>query len=317
MGARSLAYALEQYKTVDTSVHKSVLLQEAIEGLHIKDGDIVADGTLGGAGHSKLICQILGEKGTLIAIDQDEEALSRAEEDLRKTCKGEVHLIHDNFRNIGDILKSLEINNADKIILDLGLSSDQLEESGKGFSFQKDEPLTMCFPKKGGMYQTTAREIVNEWSAESIADILKGFGEERFAKRIANGIEARRAEKKIERTGDLVDVIRASVPGWYRRGKIHPATKTFQALRIAVNDELGALTEVLTKGFQLLSKDGRIAVISFHSIEDRIVKRFFRTKADAGLAKLITKKPITPTKQEILENPRARSAKLRIIEKTI
>jgi len=300
---------------VETSVHKTVLLQEAVEGLDIKESDTVVDGTLGGGGHSKLICQILGEKGVLIAIDQDEEAISRTEEDLRKACKGETYFIHDNFRNIDTILKSLEIEHIDKIVLDLGLSSDQLEQSGKGFSFQKDEPLTMAFPKKGGMYQTTAREIVNEWSVESITDILKGFGEERFARRIANGIESRRKEKKIERTGDLVDVIRANVPGWYRRGKLHPATKTFQALRIAVNDELGALSDVLTKGFYLLNNDGRIAIISFHSAEDRIVKRFFKAKADAGLAKLITKKPIKPNREEILQNPRARSAKLRILEK--
>jgi len=302
---------------VNGSIHKTVLLQEAVEGLHIKSGDVVVDGTLGGGGHSRLICTLLGEKGTLIAIDQDEEVIKRMEDELKKTCKGGLHIIQDNFRNIDTIVKSLEVERIDALLLDLGLSSDQLENSGKGFSFQKDEPLTMSFPKKGGLYQTTAREIVNEWSVESITDILIGFGEERFAKRIAKGIKESRQEKKIESTGDLVAIIRKNVPAWYRRGKIHYATKTFQALRIAVNDELSALSETLVKGFQALDKGGRIAVISFHSTEDRIVKRFFKSKADEKTAKLITKKPVIATKKELLENKRARSAKLRILEKII
>jgi 16S rRNA (cytosine1402-N4)-methyltransferase len=208
-------------------------------------------------------------------------------------------------------------------MLDLGLSSDQFETSGRGFSFQKNEPLLMTFKENLGPEDLTAKQIVNTWDEENIADIIYGYGEERYSRKIAKGIVGARAVKPIETTFDLVEIIKNSTPSRYAHGKIHPATRTFQALRITVNDEINALKEGLEKGWERLAPGGRMAVISFHSIEDRIVKHFYKSKewmekADGTserTANIITKKPITASHQEISENPRSRSAKLRIIEK--
>ncbi len=203
----------------------------------------------------------------------------------------------------------------DAFMLDLGLSSYQFETSGSGFTFRKDEHLLMTFNAVPNEETLTAREIVNVWDENNIADVIYGYGEEKFSRKIAKGIVDARAIKPIETTFELVDIIKKSTPGWYHHGKIHPATRTFQALRITVNDEIGALTEGLAQGFERLRKGGRMAVISFHSIEDRVVKRFMRHQSDAGLGQLITKKPLPPQDAELIRNPRARSAKLRVIEK--
>lgn len=295
------------------SVHKSVLLKETIEGLHLSEKPIVIDGTFGGGGHSAEICRKYpGAK--IIAIDQDKGAWEKAKgkfEDL--DCK--VSFSNANFRNLDEVLKKEGIMEVDGIILDLGLSSDQLENSGRGFSFMKSEPLLMTMKENPRRYDLTAMDVVNTWSEENLADIIYGYGEEKFARRIARGIAEARKKQKIETTFDLVKIIGESVPAVYRRGRLYFATRTFQAIRIAVNDELTALQEGLWKGFDVLKKDGRIAVISFHSLEDRIVKKFFREKNKIGEAILINKKPIAAQDEETRDNPRSRSAKLRILEK--
>ncbi len=295
------------------TIHKTVLLNETIDGLNLKDGSVVIDGTFGGGGHSALICEKF-PKIKIIAIDQDASAFQKAKAKFKDT-KCEINFVNINFRN----LDKVSGDKVDGIILDLGLSSDQLENSGRGFSFLKDEPLLMNMKKSKkenpSSEDITALEVVNTWEEKNLADIIYGFGEEQFSKRIAKGIVDARQKKKIETTFDLVKIIEESVPAFYRKGKINCATKTFQALRITVNDELGALKEGLEKGFEILKVGGRMSVISFHSLEDRVVKRFFKEKSVEGRGILINKKPIIPTKEEIIENKRSRSAKLRILEK--
>ena len=300
-------------KSVETK-HIPVLLNEIIENLNLKKGDIVIDGTLGGGGYAKEICKIIGKDGLLIGFDQDVDAVKRVERRLEdcKDCLCKKKLINENFRNL-DKGANLEFQG---IVFDLGLSSDQFELSGRGFTFQKDEPLLMTFGKKLEDTKFTAKEIVNDWDEENIADILFGYGGEKFSRRIAKKIVEARKEKPIKTTFELVEIIKKAVPSWYKVGrKTHFATKTFQALRIAVNDELGALKEGLEKGFNVLSKGGRMAVVSFHSDEDRVVKRFMRNKKEKGVGILLTKKPIIPSREESVKNPRSRSAKLRVIEK--
>lgn len=293
-------------------VHKSVLLQETIDGLDIKASDTIVDCTLNGGGHTSEVFKRFGDKVNVIGIDADQSAIDRAEKKIGK--RKNFDTVCTNFRNLDAALQEVGAEKADKYIFDLGLSSDQLESSGRGFSFKKDEPLAMTFAVSGEE-AVTAEQIVNDWSEESIAAILMGYGEESFAKKIAKAIVTERKTKKIETTTDLVKIIDIATPVWYQRKKTHPATKTFQALRIATNDEVSALEEGLAKAFEHLDGDGRIAVITFHSIEDRVVKQFFKQKANVGEGKLITKKPIIPTRDEVKDNPRSRSAKLRIIEK--
>ncbi|HEY4509139.1 MAG TPA: 16S rRNA (cytosine(1402)-N(4))-methyltransferase RsmH [Candidatus Paceibacterota bacterium] len=296
-------------------MHKSVLLHEAIDGLDIKAGDIFVDGTLGGGGHSEEVCLRFGGSVVMIAIDLDPEAISRATSRL-SSLKCNIRYVQGSFRNIDTILDSLGVAQVSKCLFDIGLSSNQFEDSGRGFSFQKDEPLIMSFKKDLKEEDLTARKIVNNWDEENIRAVLEGYGEEKFAYKIVKAIVERRGKRPIETTFDLVEIIKSATPAFYHHRKIHPATKTFQALRITVNDEIEALKEGVKKGFERLSPEGRLAVISFHSLEDRVVKDFFREKEDMGFGRRITKKPIVPTEEEILINPRARSAKLRIVEKT-
>jgi 16S rRNA (cytosine1402-N4)-methyltransferase len=295
-------------------IHKTVLLHEAIDGLNIKNGDIFVDGTLGGGGHFEEVAKRFGDTVVMIGIDLDPDAIIRTKERLLSS-KANTQYVQDSFRNISSILESLDIKSVDKILLDIGLSSNQFEESGRGFSFQKDEPLIMSFKKYLDKNDLTAREIVNTWDLENISTILKGYGEEQFAWKIAKAIVASREVKPIETTFELVDIIKLATPKWYHTKRIHPATKTFQALRITVNDEIESLKQAVRDGFSKLSVGGRLAVISFHSIEDRAVKQFFKLKVDLGEGQNIFKKPLVPSDEEIKENPRSRSAKLRIIEK--
>lgn len=295
-------------------MHIPVLLHEVIDGLQIKPDDVVLDGTVNGGGHSTEMVKLLGTGGVLIGMDRDEEALKRASRAL-KDSSARVILVNDNYRNLDKALFDNGFEYADKILLDIGLSSDQLENSGRGFSFQKDEPLLMTFKAHPDDSDVTAHEIINTWDGENIESILQGFGEEKFAKRITDAIVARRKEKPIETTNELSEIIRRNVPRWYAQGKVHCATKTFQALRMAVNDELGSLQEGLSNGVKKLKSGGRIAVISFHSLEDRIVKNFFKEKMKEGIFNSITKKPITPEREEVVTNKRSRSAKLRIAQK--
>jgi len=299
-------------------MHIPVLLQEIIEGLAPKEGDIILDTTIGDAGHAVALCKVIGISGKIYGLDEDENAVREAKKKLEVgPCN--VHIEKDNFKNLDMFLKKTGVNSVNKIIFDLGLRSGQLEtrvgEIGRGFSFRKDELLLMTWSASPGDGALSAHEILNSWSAERLQEILKEYGEERFARRIAEGIVESRKTERIKTTLQLVEIIKKSVPKFYQRGPHHVARKTFQALRIAVNDELSVLREGLLKGTIALSFGGRIAVISYHSLEDRIVKFFFREMQKKGDFKIITKKPIVPTRQECLNNPRARSAKLRILEK--
>ncbi len=296
------------------SVHIPVLLQEAIDSLDIKKGDVFIDGTLGGGGHSELVAKRFGDSVVMIGIDLDPEAIKRSKKKL-SPYKLNIHYVEDSYRNIRSICSKLKIKRVDKILLDLGLSSDQFENSGRGFSFQKNEPLDMSFIGKKDKSGLSARSIVNSWDEKNIATILKNYGEEQFSWKIAKAIVARREVKPIDTTFDLVDIIKIATPKWYQSKKIHPATRTFQALRITVNDEIGNLKVGLRDGFSVLNNNGRLAVISFHSLEDREVKRFFRGLSDENRGKNIYKKPITPGGKEIEDNSRSRSAKMRVIEK--
>ena len=296
------------------SIHKTVLLNETIEGLNLKKGAKVLDATFGGGGHSYEICRKFPDV-KIIAIDQDKGAWEKAKSKFEKTdC--DITFFNKNFRDIGIMEEDI-----DGIIFDLGLSSDQLENSGRGFTFLKEEPLLMTMKENPTEEDLTARDIVNSWSEKSLAEILYGYGEEKYRGRIAREIVEARRKGKIETTFDLVKIIEHAVPTGYRKGRLHFATRTFQALRIAVNDELGALSAGLENGFKILKSGGpagaggRMSVISFHSLEDRIVKKFYKEKERESKAKLINKKPIEASEEELKINSRSRSAKLRILEK--
>lgn len=290
-------------------MHKPVLLQESIEALDIQENEIFLDGTLGSGGHSGEVLRRF-PKTRIIGLDQDPEAVERVKEKLNIETRVE------NFRNLDNVLKELKIDKVDAILLDLGLSSDQLEDSGRGFTFMKDEPLDMRMSKEG----IQAKDLLNSWDEKAIELVLYGFGEERDSRKIAKEIVKSREVKPFETTFDLVEAILRVKPRSFK-DKIHPATKTFQALRIAVNEELTSLEIGLEKGFVALNSKGRFVVISFHSLEDRVVKNFFRDRVKEGLARRVSlsqlkgNKPVTAGNEEIRENPRSRSAKLRVIEK--
>lgn len=295
-------------------MHIPVLLKESIELLQPKTGDTILDATINGGGHSEEILKIIGEKGRLIGIDQDDEVLNKLKEKWKD--RKNILLARDNFKNLDKVLASLKIEKINGALFDIGVSSSQIDESGRGFSFQKDEPLLMTMKAEIESGDLTAKEIVNDWSEKDLADIIWKYGEERFSRKIARNIVRRRESKTIETTLELVDAIRESVPPFYRNSRrINCATRTFQALRIAVNDEIGALEEGLRKVWSFVDTGGRLTVISFHSLEDRIVKNYFKDKAIKGEGKIITKKPITPAEEEKRNNSRSRSAKLRAIEK--
>ena len=305
--------------------HVSVLLNECLEGLSIKENGKYVDCTLGGAGHSSQILKRLSKDGLVIGIDQDKDALKAAGERL-KDYDNKI-LVHNNFYNIGDIIDSLEIGNVDGILMDLGVSSYQLDEGERGFSYMKDAPLDMRMNRDN---EFSAYDVVNTYSEEELYKVIKDYGEEKFAKRISSFIVSRRSEKPIETTFELVDIIKSAIPAKARREGPHPAKRTFQAIRIEVNGELKILNKAIEDGVNRLNKGGRMAIITFHSLEDRIVKLKFRELADPCTCpkefpicvcgkkpkvKLVKRKAIEPTKEEVLENPRSRSAKLRVIER--
>lgn len=296
-------------------MHTSVLLQESIDGLGLAKGDVVVDGTAGAGGHSAEICK-REQSVKIVAFDLDGQALKYAEKVIAKAgCK--PLMINANFRNMASELEKEGITQVDKIILDFGISSDQLDESGRGFTFLKDEPLLMTMKKDLTDADLTAKEIVNTWSEENIATIIYGYGEEKYSRKIAKAICEARKEKEIETTFELVEILNLAVGKSYKSQKIHFATRTFQALRIAVNDELETIRKGLVEGINILKIGGRMSVISFHSLEDRIVKNIFNDYSKEGSIKKISKKPIVAGEKERLVNPRARSAKLRVIEKII
>ncbi|MEK7144999.1 MAG: 16S rRNA (cytosine(1402)-N(4))-methyltransferase RsmH [Patescibacteria group bacterium] len=293
--------------------HDSVLMKEVLEALNVQPGDTVVDATLGGAGHFTKLCSLLGEGGVIVGIDADLAAVERGREAYASDRRPErpvAHLVNDNFRNLARVLERLGIGQVDKILFDLGWSGYQIA-APRGFSFQNDEPLLMTYGEGG----ETVADIVNSASEEELADIIFTYGEERFARKIAHAIITARSKERILTTGALVAAIHTGTPQWYQQGKTHPATKTFQALRIVVNDELDALREGMSAALAALAPGGRLAIISFHSIEDRIVKNTLRDAAHTGLGVLAPKKPIVPSRAEILHNRRARSAKLRVFER--
>jgi 16S rRNA (cytosine1402-N4)-methyltransferase len=294
--------------------HIPVLRDESIDGLAVKIGDIIVDGTLGGGGHTYEMIKQFGSNIKIIGLDLDMDAKARTESLIGSTPSDFI-FVNSGFQDIDKVLNDLKIEKVDGILLDLGISSFQLEVAGRGFSFLKDEPLLMTMKKEPTDEDLTAHDIVNTWEEESIADIIYGFGEEKYSRKIAKKIVEARKEKEIETTFDLVKIIGMAVGGHYKGLRIHPATRTFQALRIATNSELSNLEEVIEKGFKCLKVGGRMSIITFHSLEDRIVKRAFVSLKEKGEAKIINKKPIIPTAEEIKSNPRSRSAKLRLLEK--
>ena len=304
--------------------HVSVLLNECIENLEIKPDGIYVDGTMGGGGHSLEIVKKL-TTGKLIGIDQDENAQQAARERLKEHLDN-VIFVRDNFSNIAQILDKLGIEKIDGMLLDIGVSSHQLDEAERGFSYQNDAPLDMRMDMQNPF---SAYQVVNEYSAEELNRVIFQYGEERWAKRIAQFIVDERAKKPIESTGDLVEVIKKAVPKGARKDGPHPAKRTFQAIRIEVNKELDVLKEVIADAVPRLNEGGRLCIITFHSLEDRIVKEAFRAQENPCICppqfpicmcgkvaqgKIITRKPILPSAEELEENPRARSAKLRVLE---
>lgn len=304
--------------------HVSVLLNECIEGLDIKKDGIYVDGTLGGAGHSYEILKHLSDKGLLIGIDQDEDALKAAKKRLQNYKN--VKFVHNNFFNIASILNELKIDKIDGMLMDLGVSSYQLDTAERGFSYMKDAPLDMRMNTEDSI---SAYEIVNEYSEEDLFRIIRDYGEERFAKKIARNIVSSRERKPIQTTLELVDIIKRSIPIKFQQGG-HPAKKTFQAIRIEVNKELEILNKAVEDSIKNLNSGGRIAIITFHSLEDRIIKTKFKELQNPctcpkefpvcvcgkkPIIDIITKKPIEPSEEEKNSNSRSKSSKLRVAEK--
>lgn len=306
--------------------HTTVLLKEAVEGLNIKSDGIYVDCTLGGAGHSSLILSKLGEGGKLFAFDQDETAIAHAKEKLAE-YGNRLEIIKSNFLYLKEELESRGIDKVDGVLYDLGVSSPQLDTPERGFSYHHDAPLDMRMDNDADV---SAYDVINHWAYEDLVRIFFRYGEEKFSKQIARKIEAARLVKPIETTAELVDLIKAAIPAPARRKGGHPAKRVFQAVRIAVNDELAVFEQSINQAIDLLNPEGRISVITFHSLEDRICKAAFKKASETPnlppglpiipdeykpILKLITRKPVVPSEEELEQNNRARSAKLRIAEK--
>lgn len=292
-------------------MHRPVMLKEVISSLNLKTGDVVLDATVGLGGHSKEILKRILPGGSLIGLDQDRSAILIAETSL-KDFSPNFKILNENFRNLGKVLSKEGIKSLDAVIFDVGVSSYQLDDAQRGFSLKSDARLDMRMDPRA---KVSAYDIVNEYKEEDLADIIYRFGEERFSRRIARRIIEGRKPKPIETTVKLAEIVRGAVGNKHKKGRIDPATRTFQAIRIAVNDELNALEEGIKEAVSYLGLGARIAVISFHSLEDRIVKNLFKGYAGLGVLKIITKRPLTPQDDEMAINPRSRSAKLRIAER--
>lgn len=308
--------------------HKPIMLEECIEFLNIRQDGTYVDGTLGGAGHSSEILRHLGQNGLLIGIDQDKNAINAAKCRLSSIdTKARFVVEHTNFENIREVLNAQKKDSVEGVLLDLGVSSHQLDEGERGFSYQIDAPLDMRMNRNDNF---DAKTLLNTWSRDDIARIIRDYGEEKWASRIAEFIVRNRETQMIQTTGQLVDIIKAAIPASARREGPHPAKRTFQAIRIAVNRELEVLKNILKQVADILTTGGRVAIITFHSLEDRIVKKAFQELSQGCICprdlpkcvcgvkprlKVITRKPITSTESELAENPRARSAKLRVAEK--
>ena len=306
--------------------HASVLLNETIDSLNIKPDGIYVDGTLGGGGHSFEICKRLGDGGRLIGIDQDLDAIAAATERLQP-YKDKVTIVHSNYQDIDSVLKGLSISGVDGIVLDLGVSSYQLDNVDRGFTYREDTPLDMRMDQTQPM---TAKDIVNDYSEIELYRVIRDYGEEQFAKNIAKHIVRARLDKPIETTGELNEIIKAAIPAKLRQGTGHPSKKTFQAIRIELNHELDVLEQSLDTMIKLLNPGGRLSIITVHSLEDRIVKTIYRrnmnpctcppsfpvcTCGKVSMGKVVTRKPIVPSEQELADNKRAKSSKLRVFER--
>ncbi len=302
--------------------HTPVLLQEVISEAGLKPQSVFVDCNLGDGGHTQAVIEHMHGQVSVVGIDLDQDALDRASEHIFSSKavlksgfkKEQLFFFRKNFRHLQELYASTGLDKAQAVLFDLGISSYELQESGRGFSFLKDEPLSMTFGTTED-HAFTAADIINSWDEENIRTIIEGYGEERFALRIARAIVEERETKPILTTSALAALVKQAVPSFARFGRIHPATKTFQALRIAVNDELRSIEDALPQAFDILKNGGRLLIISYHSLEDRIAKRFCRRLVAEGKAKDLAKKPITPCNEELEQNPRSRSAKLRIIEK--
>jgi len=292
--------------------HITVLKKEAVDSLALTESSIVVDATLGAGGHAREILERLGASGTYIGFDADRVAVVAAQLELGGLAT--KHLIHGNFATLTSKLDALEVNSVDAILADLGWRTDQFVDGSRGFSFNDEAALSMtdCDPAD---YSFTAEDIVNDWAEGDIANVIFAYGEEHYSRRIARAIVEARALTRITSGKQLADIISGAVPAAYKRGRTHPATKSFQGLRIAVNDEFTVLETFIAAAFLKLTLGGRLAIISFHSLEDRMVKLAFRAYTHDHKGILLTKKPITPSIEELKDNPRARSAKLRIIQK--
>lgn len=292
-------------------LHRPVMLKEVLSLLDLKPGMTVVDGTVGLGGHAQSLLEKIAPNGKLIGIDKDADALRAARKNLKAFAKNCL-LIHEDFRHLDQILKKSDVSRVDAILLDLGVSSYQMDDPERGFSIKSDGPLDMRMDRKGFI---SAYDLLNNLTQEEISSILWKFGQERFSRRIARHIVAARLAAPIASTKELARLVEEAVPYKMRFHRIHPATRTFQALRIAVNRELDALEEGLAKASRFLKKGGRLCVISFHSLEDKIVKENFRALGKTGNYRLVFKKILQPSREEVLENPRSRSAKMRMIER--
>ncbi|MCX6723247.1 MAG: 16S rRNA (cytosine(1402)-N(4))-methyltransferase RsmH [Candidatus Staskawiczbacteria bacterium] len=291
-------------------IHTAVLKKEVLEYLDPKQNENFVDCTIGEGGHSEDILNKNGPEGKVLGIDLDPHQIS-ASQWLHVQFKDRVVLVNDSYTNLYEIIERKNFGTVNGILLDLGMSSAQLEGTHKGFSFQIDQSLDMRYNDDGG-YHLTAEKIVNEWPEEKITEVLENYGEEKFARKISKNIVEQRKQGRIKTTFQLIEIIKDATPSAYWRGKIHYATRTFQALRIAVNDELENVKRVLPDAISILAPEGRLAVISFHSLEDRIVKKFLVNEAKKGKIKILTKKPIIANRDELSKNARSRSAKLRV-----
>ena len=294
-------------------MHIPVLLEEVLEFLAPVPGEVILDATGGGGGHSEEILKRISPDGKLILVDRDKDAVQRLREKFAPQ-KDLVTIVNNDFRNFEDVMETAGVEKLDGVLFDLGVSSFQIDEAGRGFSFLKEGPLDMRFDHAQDL---SAKDVVNTFSKDELIDIIRTYGEERHAKRIVDYIYAARKTKKIETTKELSEIIEKAVGRWYGRQKLHPAVRTFQGLRIYVNDELAAIEEGVMKAINSLNYGGRICVISFHSLEDRIIKNIFRDSEKNGVLKRLTKKPVCPNQDEVNVNPRARSSKLRAAGKIL
>ena len=306
-----VSLAISMSVSVGPGGHQPVMTQEVLRYLNPQPGSTVVDGTVGAGGHSATILPRLVPFGRLVAIDRDEEALAIAQACLAEFIP-HVSFVHEDYRHLGTILQRLQLSQVDGVVLDLGMSSLQVDQAHRGFSFSKAAPLDM---RMDCGQELTAERLVNRLTMEELTTLLGTLGEERFARRIARSIVEARRRRPITMTTDLAEIVTRAVPGNARYGRLHPATRTFQALRMTVNDELGALETLLASLGHVLRAGGRAVILTFHSLEDRLVKRAFVQGMHEGLWTLLTKKPVRPSPEEVAHNPRARSAKLRAIER--